>query len=67
MELVIPSEFSGEEVHFIWDNSSEALLWTSDGVPLQGFYGASGNERRAEYVLLQKAQGPLLRIQIVLL
>ena len=56
MHVTIPAEFKGERVHFIWDNSSEALLFR-DGVPVQGFYGSSGDDRREEFLLTPCAKG----------
>jgi alpha-mannosidase len=39
------------EIHLLWDSGSEATLWTENGVPVQGFNGADGVDRRAEYIL----------------
>lgn len=50
VHIEMPDEFAGERVHFIWDNSSEALLYR-DGVPVQAFYGSQGDDRREEYLL----------------
>ncbi|KAL1924955.1 uncharacterized protein VTP21DRAFT_4609 [Calcarisporiella thermophila] len=58
VKLRIPADWAGEEVWFVWDNRSEALLWSSDGIPLQGFTGSDdgGNVHR-EYILTQCARG----------
>ena len=50
-------EFAGEEVHFIWNADSEALIWDMDGLPLQGLTGGSGSDARHEYILTTQAQG----------
>lgn len=56
VHVTVPEEFAGERVHFIWDNSSEALLYR-DGVPVQAFYGSGGDDRREEYLLSDSAKG----------
>lgn len=33
--VTIPAEWAGEEVHFVWDSTGEALLF-KDGQPHQG-------------------------------
>ncbi|ORX61679.1 hypothetical protein DM01DRAFT_1316510 [Hesseltinella vesiculosa] len=57
VEIRIPVEFAGEEVHFIWNADSEALIWDMDGVPLQGLTGGSGSDARHEYILTHQARG----------
>ncbi|RCH97950.1 Glycoside hydrolase, 38 vacuolar alpha mannosidase [Rhizopus azygosporus] len=39
VRLRIPEEFVGEEVHFIWNSDNEALIWSMEGLPLQGLTG----------------------------
>jgi hypothetical protein len=56
VQITVPAEFKGERVHFIWDNSSEALLFR-EGVPIQAFYGSGGDDRREEYLLSPRAEG----------
>lgn len=56
VDIEIPEEFAGEEVHLIWDNGSEALLY-EQGVPRQAFYGGGGDDRRQEYLLTKQAKG----------
>jgi hypothetical protein len=43
------------QVHFLWDSSSEALLYI-DGEPLQAFNAADGADKKAEFVLRKKGQ-----------
>jgi hypothetical protein len=43
------------QVHFLWDSSSEALLYI-DGEPLQAFNAAEGADKKAEFVLRKKGQ-----------
>jgi alpha-mannosidase len=50
VDLTIPAEWEGETVHFIWDSESEAAVW-ADGMPVQAFNGARGDDRRTDYVL----------------
>ncbi|XP_069837923.1 alpha-mannosidase 2C1 isoform X2 [Dendropsophus ebraccatus] len=35
VEIVIPKEWSGHEVHLIWESDGEGLVW-KDGMPVQG-------------------------------
>lgn len=42
MQVKIPDDWKGKEVHLVWDSNSEALLYSETGVPLQGFYGRGG-------------------------
>ncbi|KAI9490397.1 galactose mutarotase-like domain-containing protein [Zychaea mexicana] len=57
VQLRIPNEFAGEEVHFIWNADNEALIWSIDGLPLQGLTGGAGSDARHEYILTTNAQG----------
>jgi alpha-mannosidase len=59
VEISIPEDWAGKEVHLRWDSSSEAGIWR-DGVPLQGLSG-TGDYWHAPYhdsfILTQSAQG----------
>ncbi|KAJ2963578.1 hypothetical protein NQZ79_g1347 [Umbelopsis isabellina] len=57
VQVRIPNEFAGEEVHFIWNADNEALVWSMDGVPLQGLTGGAGSDARHEYILTTSARG----------
>ncbi|KAG0368052.1 Glycoside hydrolase, 38 vacuolar alpha mannosidase [Gamsiella multidivaricata] len=57
VKITVPHEWAGEQVELIWDSSSEAMVWSTDGIPRQGLTGDKGNDRRVEYVLLKKAKG----------
>jgi len=54
VELAVPMEWIKKEyeVHFIWDSSSEAMVYNTDGKPLQGLTGGS----RISYVVYKKGQ-----------
>lgn len=39
LNLEIPADWQGQEVHLRWDSASEACVW-GEGVPLQGLTGA---------------------------
>lgn len=41
----------------LFDSSSEALVWSDDGVPLQGLTGGDVGEKRIHFRLLSKAKG----------
>jgi alpha-mannosidase len=57
VNIVIPNDFAGEEVHFIWDNNCEGMIFDQNGMPIQGLYGGGGDDRRAEYILTKNAKG----------
>ncbi|MBI5878696.1 MAG: hypothetical protein HZB53_13685 [Chloroflexi bacterium] len=44
VDLAIPTDWRGEEVHLLWDSSSEACVWV-DGVPAQGLTGTDDTRR----------------------
>ena len=63
IEIDVPSDWAGQEVHFLWDSSSEAEVWI-DGHPVQGLTGTewawgSGSETalRPAYRLTKSAAG----------
>lgn len=62
VQLEIPEIWSGREVHFLWDSSSEACVWM-DGLPRQGLTGSEAavagesSPIRAEYILAREARG----------
>lgn len=60
VEIEIPAEWEGREVHLLWDSSSEACVW-QDGEPMQGLTGSSsgwaGSMIRGEYILAKQARG----------
>lgn len=39
LNLSIPVEWVGEQVDLIWDSGSEAMVWSTDGIPRQGLTG----------------------------
>eukprot|EP00743_Colponemidia_sp_Colp-15_P011795 GILK01013256.1.p1 GENE.GILK01013256.1~~GILK01013256.1.p1 ORF type:complete len:1088 (+),score=189.66 GILK01013256.1:43-3264(+) len=57
VRFTVPSEWDAKEVHLLWDSSSEATLWSVEGLPLQGFNGSDGNDRRDEFILSQSIKG----------
>ena len=49
VELRVPSTLQGKELlELHWDAHNEGLIWTGDGVPLQGL---TGNGERIEWIL----------------
>ncbi|MCL5994751.1 MAG: alpha-mannosidase [Chloroflexi bacterium] len=60
VDIEIPQNWKGHEVHLLWDSSSEACVW-EDGQPLQGLTGSSSswaaNALRSQYTLTRKASG----------
>ena len=63
VEIAIPREWRGREVHFLWDSHSEACIW-KDGVPIQGLsgtgvatYESPPRPVRQHFLLTKKARG----------
>ena len=50
LELTLSNLLPEQEVHLIWDSSSEAMVWV-DGQPQQGLTGGNGGDRRAWFPL----------------
>lgn len=44
VRIDIPESWLGKEVHLRWCTECESMIWTSDGIPLQGL---SGTERQS--------------------
>ncbi|KAH7105393.1 glycosyl hydrolases family 38 N-terminal domain-containing protein [Auriculariales sp. MPI-PUGE-AT-0066] len=50
--LKIPGDYTKyERVQFEWDPNCEAMIFTTDGTPLQGITGSNGGDRRVEYII----------------
>jgi len=60
VDIAIPVEWAGREVHFLWDSHSEACIW-QNGQPQQGLTGSSNSwdsaAVRKEYILSRSAAG----------
>jgi alpha-mannosidase len=60
VDITIPAEWAGREVHFLWDSNSEGCIW-QDGQPLQGLTGSSNSwdsaAVRKEFRLTRSAKG----------
>ncbi|HEY9075738.1 MAG TPA: alpha-mannosidase [Anaerolineaceae bacterium] len=60
VEIRIPEEWRGREVHLLWDSNSEACVW-QDGEPLQGLTGSSSgwsnSSVRPDFCLTKAAKG----------
>jgi alpha-mannosidase len=60
LKLEIPAAWQGQEVHLLWDSTSEACLW-QNGVPLQGLTGSFSSWQddaiRKEFILTKHASG----------
>ncbi|KAF8259316.1 glycosyl hydrolases family 38 N-terminal domain-containing protein [Lactarius quietus] len=53
----IPPEWKDyERVQFEFDPGCEAMIYTTDGTPLQGITGAFGGDRRVEYIIPAEAR-----------
>ncbi|CAG8450748.1 8086_t:CDS:10, partial [Ambispora leptoticha] len=53
----VPNNWVDEEVQFLWNSDNEGLIWSKDGVPLQGLTGGGGLDRRVEYILTPRSKG----------
>ncbi|KAL4212123.1 glycosyl hydrolases family 38 N-terminal domain-containing protein [Rhizopus microsporus] len=51
----IPEALDGHEVTLQWDMGCEGLVWSHDGVPLQGLTGGS-DQARHEFIISKKAK-----------
>ncbi|KIY67661.1 glycoside hydrolase family 38 protein [Cylindrobasidium torrendii FP15055 ss-10] len=52
VELTIPGYWQQYEVvQFEFDGGCEAMIFTPDGLPLQGITGGSGGDRRVEHII----------------
>ncbi len=59
LDIAIPAEWAGQEVHLLWDSSSEACVWR-DGQPLRGLSGTTDSGERPAHLafrLADHAQG----------
>ncbi|KAF5376729.1 hypothetical protein D9615_007830 [Tricholomella constricta] len=45
-----------ERVQFEFDPGCEAMIYTTDGIPLQGITGGYGGDRRVEYIIPEAAR-----------
>ncbi|CAO3682019.1 unnamed protein product [Umbelopsis ramanniana] len=52
IRVVIPEEMEGERVYFQWKLGCEGMVWSREGVPLQGL----SEQERFEYLLTDKAK-----------
>lgn len=57
VRIEVPSTWKNEVVQFRWDSDSEAMVWSTDGKPLQGLTGGNGWDRRHEFQLTDKSKG----------
>ncbi|KAF9975357.1 Glycoside hydrolase, 38 vacuolar alpha mannosidase [Actinomortierella ambigua] len=57
LSIDVPKEWAGQPVELLWDSNNEAMVWSTDGIPLQGLTGGGGDTRRIEYVLTKNAKG----------
>ncbi len=60
IEIEIPRQWAGREVHFLWDSNSEGCIW-QNGQPQQGLTGSSSGwdafAIRKEYCLAKSTAG----------
>lgn len=57
VSITIPAYWEQyERVQFEFDPGCEAMIFTTDGVPLQGITGGFGGDRRVEYIITPEAR-----------
>ncbi|KAI9278933.1 galactose mutarotase-like domain-containing protein [Phascolomyces articulosus] len=56
INLTIPNVMDGKPAVFQWNMDCEGMVWSTDGIPLQGLTGGDGQERH-EYIVTNKAVG----------
>ncbi|KAF8512088.1 glycoside hydrolase family 38 protein [Hysterangium stoloniferum] len=57
VKINIPASFSKyERVQFEFDPGCEAMIFTTDGTPVQGITGGYGGDRRVEYIIPKEAR-----------
>ncbi|KAI8908000.1 glycosyl hydrolases family 38 N-terminal domain-containing protein [Gorgonomyces haynaldii] len=56
LKISVPSQTRGKCV-LMFDSNSEGMVWSSEGVPLQGLTGGGGGNRHVDFLLTQDAQG----------
>lgn len=57
VSLAIPEYWEQyERVQFEFDPGCEAMIYSTDGTPLQGITGGYGGDRRVEYIIPPKAR-----------
>ncbi|KAG2207470.1 hypothetical protein INT47_004218 [Mucor saturninus] len=54
LNITIPEELNGEQVVIQWDMGCEGMVWSTDGIPLQGLTGGS-DQSRHDYIVTEKA------------
>lgn len=57
VELSVPKEKieQNQEVHFLWDSTTEAMIYNTEGKPLQGLTaGSSPHEFRTSYIIYRQ-------------
>jgi len=57
LNIKVPKEWQGKGVHLVWDSSSEAMIFDTKGLPIQGLTGGDGGDKRHEFPLVEKAEG----------
>ncbi|KAG0171993.1 Glycoside hydrolase, 38 vacuolar alpha mannosidase [Apophysomyces sp. BC1034] len=55
ISVTIPEALNGRDVIFQWDMGCEGMVWSTEGVPLQGLTGGL-DQARHEYPLTKKAK-----------
>ncbi|KYQ88724.1 alpha-mannosidase [Tieghemostelium lacteum] len=65
VHIEVPKEWKGKIVHFLWNSSSEAMIF-KDGIPVQGLTGGTWVDKRIEYKLFDKVAdgGELVNFEI---
>ncbi|ORY96481.1 glycosyl hydrolases family 38 N-terminal domain-domain-containing protein [Syncephalastrum racemosum] len=55
VELTIPDALDGKRAVLQWDMGCEGMVWTTDGIPLQGLTGQN-DQARHEFIVTERAK-----------
>ncbi|XP_013784457.2 alpha-mannosidase 2C1-like [Limulus polyphemus] len=55
VDVEIPESWEGKEVHLRWNSNSEAMVWSDNGIPLQGLSGGLENQLRENFIITRCA------------
>ncbi|OLY77648.1 Alpha-mannosidase G [Smittium mucronatum] len=56
INIKVPDSFVGKKIYFLFDPDCEALVWSSEGEPIQGLTGGGGDIRRIEHLLTNNSE-----------
>lgn len=65
IEFKIPDDWDFEDaIELHWDSEGEAMIFSEEGIPLQGLYGGDGWDRRVEYRMKNCSAGKTYKLYV---